>query len=345
MPNFYPFSNVNPNIGSILTLGSGYDPVSGSSMGDCVEASDARKVHDGQSSVYGELNYVEDYRSLAESLSISSSINLKIGIPGFSSSVNGSANFFKSQKIEENAVYFMVKVVVESPVEKMRGVQLKEQYAALLRGPGGIKSFRKRCGDEYVRGIQRGGTFYALVKITTRSEEDKRNFQQKLQIKVGKYLTGARSMQTALDEIVKDHSVAFYIFQEGGLIPQIPFSVDNITPVFEHAERFAENINATGGGALIRSITEPYDLLDNYPVEVLPIELENAQQVIESLSTNRYSSLDAISKIENIIDHPYNYIFTSDTEQKLNFARDQYVTNLQIINKFAVQCFRDYEKM
>ncbi|MBF0359725.1 MAG: hypothetical protein HQK49_01880 [Oligoflexia bacterium] len=337
-------ADVSPHIGSRLTFGVGYDSVSGGSAGTCVEVVEAKPISQGMAAVSAELKYIEDYKSLAESLNISSTTNLKIGIPGYNMTVNGTAEFFKQQKIEEHSVYFMIKIIVASPVEKMSSVKLKESYVSMLKGSDGASTFRERCGDEYVVGLQKGGALYALTQVKTKSEEEKKALEITIRAKVGSFINSASSMKSALDLIVKDKQITTFIYQEGGLIDNIPFSLNDIGLLFEHAKVFAKNIRENGGGTPILSITESYKFLDNYPREASPIRVSQKQKIVESLSNQRYNALGIINRLEYILGNQELYLLNDKLIVELNATRDQYAKNLDIIANLADDCFYDIEK-
>ncbi|MBF0365188.1 MAG: hypothetical protein HQK50_06430, partial [Oligoflexia bacterium] len=78
-------ARVDPDIGSFLVIGTGYDLVTGSPMADCIVPTKAESVSSGVGVVTAHLTYINDYESLAKGLEINSSSNLKLGMPMYKS--------------------------------------------------------------------------------------------------------------------------------------------------------------------------------------------------------------------------------------------------------------------
>ncbi|MBF0315379.1 MAG: hypothetical protein HQK52_18305 [Oligoflexia bacterium] len=77
-------ARVDPDVGSFLTIGTGYDLVTGSPMADCIVPAKTEPVSNGVGMVTAHLTYINDYESLAKSLEINSSAKLKLGMPMYS---------------------------------------------------------------------------------------------------------------------------------------------------------------------------------------------------------------------------------------------------------------------
>lgn len=346
-------SNLDPNLGSQLVMGTGYDTLSGDVKGDCVIRSVPQITSEGLAAVTAELKYIDSYKKLGESLEISAATNVKLDIAAYNLTLSGVAKYFREHMLEENSIYFMIKVLVACPKEKMLDVTLKPEFVSLLKGSGGNEAFRKTCGDEFVVTTQKGGIFYALVKIETKDENDKRLVELAIRGSVGIFSTageGIFKFQERINSIIKDRKIELFIHQEGGIIDDIPFSIYDIENLLNHAKKFAKNIRNNGGGAPILSIAEPYTNLINYPREASPIRTGHKQNVIKILSNNRYDFLEKITHLEFILKNPQVFMLPSDpTELNSLFSliqtvRDQYVKNLSIMANFADDCFWDIDK-
>ncbi|MBF0207103.1 MAG: hypothetical protein HQK53_09455, partial [Oligoflexia bacterium] len=326
----------------------GYDSVSGDTRGYCVQRQETQKISTGLASITAELKYIEDYKSLAESLDLSAATNLKIGILGVGVSLGATAKYFSEQKLENNSIYLMIKIVVRSPIETMEDVLLSENYVSMLKGEGGTEEFRKRCGDEYVVSIQKGGYFYSLLQLHTKNEEEKQNLSVSIKAKVGRFDTAA-AMNRVVQEVAQGKEVSIFIHQEGGIMNDIPFSLDEagLTNLFTHAREFAKDImdpNKGNGGTPVISITEPYTNLANYPTGVSPLRIALKQNIVQRLSENRFEALKLIDRLEYIINNQTHYITDGSKLVELNQARDSCVSNLDIIAELADECFYDITK-
>ncbi|MBF0208039.1 MAG: hypothetical protein HQK53_14260 [Oligoflexia bacterium] len=342
----FPMADIDPNLNSPrLTIGRGYDSVSGETGGYCVKMLKPQKISVGVADVTAELKYIEDYKSLAESLDITASANLKLQILGSGVSLGANARYFSEQKIESNAVYMMIKITVRSPIETMIKTMIDEDAVAMMRGEGGLERFRRRCGDEYVVAIQNGGNFYALIRISTKSEEEKKIVSADLKLKCGRFDTAA-SLNSAIQNVVNGKRIDMFIHQQGGVIDDIPLSLDlvGLEKLFVHAKTFAKNImdeRSGNGGVPVLSMTEPYTKLSNYPVEVSALRVTLAKRIIEKLSDARFDALSIIDRAEYIVQNSNDYDITSEQISIVNRIRDQYVANLDIVAEMGDECFSD----
>ncbi|MBF0314989.1 MAG: hypothetical protein HQK52_16320 [Oligoflexia bacterium] len=334
-------NRLDPNIGSQLHLGTGYNSIAGITRGLCVERIAPEKEGTGYST-RTDMKYIDSYKLLAENLSINSSANLKIGSRNFTA--GGVAGYFEEQKIESRSVYFVIRVIVTEPVEKMMGTMLRPYYANLLKNERGAEEFFKKCGDEYTVAIQKGGAFYSLIKISSSSEEEQKKISLELKAALASFASGSTNIQQAINKVIQNRSAEMTLYRDGGYMQTIPIAINSIDEVLKQASTFEQNIKENGGLPVL-AITEEYSILENYPIEASPARAFNKKQVIENLSDNRYAVLSKITDIEYILTHPGQYDL-SDVKliQELNKVRSIYAKDLVIITNFADQCFSNLDQ-
>ncbi|MFN6553886.1 hypothetical protein ACP6C7_28470 [Mycolicibacterium septicum] len=76
------------------------------------------------------------------------------------------AKFSQQTNYNSMSTFVVASVVVQNAFKRGRGFKVREDVKPLLQ-PNRIGEFRKAFGDSFVRGLQTGGEFYAVVRITS----------------------------------------------------------------------------------------------------------------------------------------------------------------------------------
>ena len=92
----------------------------------------------------------------------------------FSASVK--AEFTESSTYNSTSTFLVAKVIVQNPFKRGVDFSLKQSAKDVLDDPvTGVENFKKAFGDSFVRGLQTGGEFYAVIRITSILSRPKRN--------------------------------------------------------------------------------------------------------------------------------------------------------------------------
>jgi hypothetical protein len=335
-------ARVNPDVGSFLNIGRGYDMVSGNTAANCIVPQDPKPVSGGVAEVSAHLRYIKDYESLAKSLEISSSTHVKIGMPAYKFNLDATSKFFSELKIDETSLYFMVEISIKMPMEQISKVRIDEDYKKLLEGDRGVEEFRDVCGDEFVDAIQKGGKLYGLVQIKTRSEEDRRQIELVINGKLGKSFSTGLSLRQNLMEITTNHAYELFFSQVGGVAENLPLSLDGFDELFKQAQEFSKKVAVNEAGVIILASTVSYKQAINYPRGVSPIRAADKVNTVEKYSQFRFHIIKTLHYLDSVVMNPDDYEPVDERMfEKINKIRDQYLRNMEIINEFADNCFYD----
>jgi hypothetical protein len=112
--------------------------------------------------VTSAISIVSTHEELQESLGMSFEAQGRYGL------VAGSAKAHFSDKTNYNSMstFVIASVVVENPLRRGKNFRITPEAKALLDSLQ-MDKFERAFGDSFVRGLQTGGEFYAVVRITS----------------------------------------------------------------------------------------------------------------------------------------------------------------------------------
>jgi hypothetical protein len=146
-------------------VGMGFNSDSGLAVGtpfilnDIVVEADPRAP--GQE-VFSEITIINTHEELIRSIGMSVEAQGRYGF--FSGALK--AQFAESTKYNSTSTILTAKVIVQNPFKRGRDFNLTEPAKGLLN-PLQKETFTKAFGDSFVRGLQTGGEFYAVVRLTS----------------------------------------------------------------------------------------------------------------------------------------------------------------------------------
>ena len=338
--NAFSMPLVTPNTGAILFLGDGYDSIKDDSYGRCIDNTEPEKHGTGIAKVNGYLKYISSSTDFAKSLGITHAANLKFNY----FKADGKLKYFRERKFNSNSVYALIHISVQMPPVKMARPFLNKSYLKLLKLPNGEKKFRERCGNEVVTGMIKGGEFFALLEISTNSEEEKRKVESKVSFSIGPFGGSKSSIKEKLYKLVTGHKYSIFFHQEGGMVEDIPINIDDIANALEYAKSFAKKVQDDNSGIPIIAISEPYiRVAPNYPSDISPYRARFASRTIQHLSNQKYELMDNLSYVENILSSPQRYNLTSSDPVLLNNIRNLFAKAINDLMEAADDCFFDLE--
>ncbi|RWP39335.1 MAG: hypothetical protein EOR04_23380 [Mesorhizobium sp.] len=115
--------------------------------------------------VVASISIINTHEELQKSLGMSLEAHGRYGF--FSGSAK--AEFAESARYNSTSTFLVARVVVENPLTRGKGFQVTVPAGELLN-PSRVTEFKTAFGDSFVRGLQTGGEFYAVVRITSVSE-------------------------------------------------------------------------------------------------------------------------------------------------------------------------------
>jgi hypothetical protein len=147
-------------------IGMGFNSQSGLAVGTALEGFEIPESPLGQT-VSSHIEIVHSHDKLMSSLGMSFEAQGRYGF--FSASAK--ASFAESSSYNSNSTFLVASVVVQNPLTRGRGFRVIEHPAKDLLDAMHFDDFTKAFGDSFVRGLQTGGEFYAVIRITSVSTE------------------------------------------------------------------------------------------------------------------------------------------------------------------------------
>jgi hypothetical protein len=191
-----------------------------------------------------------------------STLNMSFAAQGRYGFYSGSAKaqFSDSSNFNSTSTFLVAKCVVRNPLKRGKDFQVKSQAQDLLDSKR-FDEFKAAFGDSFVRGLQTGGEFYSVVRITSVSSSSQTSLATSLQAEAnGLLASGSFKAEFALankQESTKSEFVAT-MFQMAG-------SGASISPVAEISDVIArwKNFPAIAAAAPVAYETEvaTYDTL------------------------------------------------------------------------------------
>ena len=134
----------------------------------------------GGQTVRYNLTIINSFEELYSSIGISVEASGHYGL--FSAS--GKFNYAKESKFNSQSTFLLARCVVENAFTQAEDAQLKTEASKLLE-QGKSDIFQQRYGDGFIRGMQTGGEFFAVISITSSNQEEQETIAAKLQAEYG----------------------------------------------------------------------------------------------------------------------------------------------------------------
>jgi len=313
-----------------MSWGVGFNSVAGEVRGDCVLRTDPEPPLGvtGQEVVF-KLRQITTSSELAEELNISASGSFRAQF----GKASAKASYASQQNINRFSVYLLVQVLVTNPVERMRDVKLTAEAWDLLEIKG-EEEFRERCGDEFLSGITTGGEYLAILQITTKSEEERKNVSASVRAKGGTWRAGA-DFKFALEKISEEQEIEVTSFQQGGDTTTVPNTLEEI---LERAVNFPQQVKDKSFP--YTAFFQDYAVLD-LPPGMNPIDVANQKRVIEKLADYYLSYSDTLNSIEYVFKNPAQ--FEDFDAVALNTKANEVRGVLNTLVESASSCFNNYK--
>lgn len=198
-----------------MNYGMGVNLLNGAIPGKAVDAGQITgPTNAGGQTVSYNLTIVKSFEDLYSSLGISVEASGQYGL--FSAS--GKFSYAKESNFNSQATFLLARCVVQNAFTQAEDAQIKPEAAELLR-QGKADKFQERYGDGFVRGMQTGGEFFAVISITSSTQEEQESLAASLQAKYGG-LFASIEVSASLDDSTKSKvsksELRVSTFQRGG---------------------------------------------------------------------------------------------------------------------------------
>lgn len=237
-----------PNIAQVRLLmskneriGMGFNSDSGLAVGTPFELDNLVVEADPRAPgqvVFSTITLINTHEELMNNMGLSVEAEGRYGF--FSAALK--AQFAETTSYNSTSTFLMAKVIVQNPFKRGRNFQLTREANAVLQVPGtGINTFKTAFGDSFVRGLQAGGEFYAVIRITSVSSRTERDLSASLQAEYNGLVAAgafkARFAQANQNENTRSECNAM-MYQRAGIAEEITPTVE-VNEVLQRVKKFS----------------------------------------------------------------------------------------------------------
>ncbi|MEU6278175.1 hypothetical protein ABZ871_38140 [Streptomyces populi] len=238
-------------------IGMGFNSESGLAVGTAL---DSFTVEENPAAPGGEvtasISIINTHEELQENLGMSFEAQGRYGF--FSASTK--TRFSESTKFNSTSTFLVARCLVENSMRRGKNFKVKDDAKPLL-APGRTGEFTKAFGDSFIRGLQTGGEFYAVIRITSVSTSKQSQLAATAQAELNGLIGGGKFeadfAAANLSESTRSEYTAT-MYQKAGTGAQISPTV-SIADVIQRYQKFPEIAN--GSAAAYETEVATYDTL------------------------------------------------------------------------------------
>jgi len=186
--------------------------------------------------VFSTINIINTHEELMKSIGMSVEAQGRYGF--FSAALK--AQFAESTSYNSTSTFLLAKVIVQNPFKRGRDFPLADPAERLLGPPLQEEIFTTAFGDSFVRGLQTGGEFYAVIRVTSVSTEKQKELAATLQAEFNSLVAGGafegRFNQSNTSASTRSEYSGM-MYQRAGSGEQ-SFPVTEISEVLERVKKF-----------------------------------------------------------------------------------------------------------
>lgn len=285
-----------------VTIGGGFDALKEVPARRCIQFdfndSNAFETQapDQGGSVNQVLHRIEDEESFNRVMNFSASLSAK----GWGSSGKASYQRFQDEHRSSYKLYYLIGFEFRSPTQVLKDhPYTAEAEQALAKGPD---AFYRLCGTEWVRSVDRGGSYLALLESNVNTFSSTESERASLEFSISGFLNGDGSRTEEIKNRHSNKSLRILLAQIGGAATDL--SVD--------PDRFIANANAWKDGiqkgqrtAVFRLRTSPYR---HAKYGTVPLSIQNQMDSLRS-GTEKLARLRALkANVDYVRDHPEEFV-------------------------------------
>jgi len=247
------------------------------------------------------LKQVTSIMQLTEELDISAEASFR------SLAFNGSAKvkYIRSHNLDTYSLYFLIYVKVKNREKILTsGFKLSDEAKNLL--DNSIELFHKAYGDSFIRGITTGGEYIGIIRIETKSEQDKKNLSAELNIG-GIGWDGKAKFIEKLKKVQEDHMIYVNNIIIGGVDLQ---PVTDPIKMIEDAQKFSEIVRISGNP--VKVMLSDYTIFPEYAEKSIGPDIE-IRRMLNKLNNYRLQYLSLKNDIIFILLNIKQFRFKSNS--------------------------------
>lgn len=315
-----------------MNYGMGVNLLNGAIPGKAIDAGEiSGPTQAGGQTVTYNLALVKSFEDLYNSLGISVEASGHYGL--FSAS--GKFSYAKESNFNSQATFLLARCVVQNAFTQAENAQVKPEAAELLR-QGDVNKFKERYGDGFVRGMQTGGEFFAVISITSSTQEEQESLAASLQAKYGGFFTSV-DVSAKLDDNTKSKisrsELKVSTFQRGGTGDELSLTSD-IESVMARLKAFPSHVEKN---------PVPYEVqVASYNTLALPdgpnpIDIQAQKDALMDYARIQVKLLSIRNDVEFVQLHPEFYL-NPPPNSILNEWNDFITTQLNQLTRHASRC-------
>lgn len=275
-------------------LGYGYESLIQRSAGSrAMISKDVNAVAHEREDVW-DIEKVESLSKLRSVLEVSAG-------GSFAKMLSGSAKYYKEVTFEERSVYLSIRASTLIEIFRAPSNPISPELLSDLSIADANEIYRK-YGDRFVMEVAYGGSFIAIIKFKSKSEEERTTIAAALDGVYGKW-TASGDYSKAVEKMNRfTHEVA-YIELAGarGGYPSLDKALD-------YAAGFPEKVAADNVRVPLRLTTRPLNQLEGFPVKHERIDVSSAQTALDSLANQDERFRIIRARWDDVRSMPYHYI-------------------------------------
>lgn len=284
-------------------VGMGFNSDSGLAVGTPFEFDDIIVEVDPDAPgqvVFSTITLIDSHEQLMESLSLAVDAQGRYGF--FSADLK--AQFAESTSYNSTSTFMIAKVIVENPFKRGRGFALTPDNENMVRTQK--ETFTTAFGDSFVRGIQTGGEFYSVIRLTSVSTTTQTDLAIALQAEYQGLVTDISfeaQFQKANSSARTRSELSAMMFQRAGIGSEIS-PTKEFSDVLARVKQFPTIVNASPTAYEIEVAT--YDTLP-LPLPT-PEEEESFDFALRDASDKKLRFIQARNDLDFARQHPVFFV-------------------------------------
>ena len=311
-------------------LGIGLDSRNASPMGMAIQGKASQVDLASGATVRFEINRIKSTAELEDKLDITAQASYAAGP---FADVSGRFGFAQSSKIEKSSLSFAITSIIKLAHVSINEPQLTPEASSLVDNS---LIFQSKFGDMFVRGLDRGGYFCAVMKLSTKDSDQAQEISASLS---GAYALFSAEAKTKFDKIQNDHQseVSISVYHEGGPLGLIMNTLNDPSQFYAMFQTWLKSF-----------VDDPNHMAVPYAATLAPIAIANgplppnanddefARDVLVRCAKERSECLDNLNMMDVIIQAPTHYTFTAPVSiASITDAARGYQEDLQLIHAAA----------
>lgn len=291
-----------------MDLGLGFDDLTGEpgSLAAVTFTPTEAIADSGQEATYDTV-IITTAEQLYEQLNVSVNAEGRYGL--FSS--KGKFEFLDKSHFSRTATFLVAHATVNSAFIRAKDPAPVEDAKQLVKDRN-TELFRQRYGDYFIRGIQSGGEYIAIISITSEESQTEQKLAANLKASFdGIVASGSLSVEMAHEqsELRRRSEVRVSTYQRGGVGEAISYT-GTVDDVLARLKTFATAVRSNPKAYSAQAAS--YQTLV-FPDQPTWFDIAVAEEVLEECMQNRVKLQTARNDVAAVLEHPDYFLSPPDS--------------------------------